>query len=83
MSGVYTTYPLTHWRSQMNHLIPERREQGTIHTPAICDSGAPCAETRANTCSAGSTAPNEAVHIRGPAASKPSFYAASDAGSRP
>jgi hypothetical protein len=53
----------------------------TTHTPAICDSGCRTPETRANTGSAGSTGPIEAVHIRGPLASVPSVCAASGAGS--
>lgn len=56
--------------------------QRTTHTPAICDSGCQTPETRANKGSAGSTAPIEAVHIRGPLSSPPSVYAASSEGSR-
>ena len=51
------------------------------HTPAICDSGCRMPKTRANAGSAGSTAPIEAVHIRGLLASAPSVCAASGAGS--
>lgn len=59
-----------------------RQALRTTHTPAICDSGAPSPETRANAGSAGSTAPIEAVHICGPLASPPSVCAVSDTGSR-
>jgi hypothetical protein len=58
-----------------------RQALRTTHTPAICDSGRQTPETRAITRSAGSTAPIEAVHIRGPLASPLSVCAALDAGS--
>lgn len=62
------------------HFLPEQALR-TTHTPAICDSGCRMPETRASSGSAGSTAPNEAVHIRGPLASRPSACAASGTGS--
>lgn len=61
----------------MTHSLLHKQVLRTIHTPAIGDSGCRMPETRASTGSARSTAPKEAVHIRGPLASTPSFCVAS------
>lgn len=55
----------------------------TIHTPAICDSGAPSPETSAIAGFAGSTPSNKAVHARGHAGDRPSIRAALVGGARP
>lgn len=50
----------------MKHPILLKQALRKIHTPAICDSGAPCLETHASAGSAGSTGQNQAVHGCGP-----------------
>ena len=49
----------------------------TTHTPAICDSEYQPLGTRTNAGLARSTAPNKAVHARGPLAGPPSDGATS------
>ena len=64
------------------HFLPEQAPR-TTHTPAIFDSGAPSAVTHASTGFAGSTALNEAVHIRDPSAYQANADVRSRMGSRP
>jgi len=66
----------------MNYSILPTQGLRTTHTPAICDSGCQTPETRANAGFARSTAPNEAVHVRGPLASLPSVGAVLGLGSQ-
>ena len=65
--------------------LPFLRMRGliTIHTPAICDSGSPSPETRANAGLAGSTVLIKAVHVRGLKANQSRVCPASGVGSRP
>ena len=67
----------------MRHPSLPKQALRTIHTPAIFDSGAPVAETRAIAGFAGSTPPNKAVHVRGPESHRPSIRAALPGGARP
>ena len=67
----------------MHHPSLPQQAQIAIHTPAIRDSGASGPESLAVAGFAGSTAQNEAVHVRGPRGTKTSVHAALPGGFRP